>query len=71
MLCSNFKKNLQHISFEKVVKLNIFVKLLVTQSNMYAQQCGINITTNDEEMKILIGITYKRSVDASSSVNMS
>ena len=70
MLLSNFARNLQqirNISFEKVVELNILVELLVTQSNMYGQQ--INIITNDEEMKSLIGITYKSSVDTSSTVS--
>lgn len=69
MLLSNFARNLQqkrNISFEKVVELNILVELLVTQSNMYGQQRNI---TNDEEMKSLIGITYKRSVDTSSTVS--
>ena len=70
MLLSNFARNLQqirNISFEKVVELNILVELLVTQSNMYGQQR--NIITNDEEMKSLIGITYKISVDTSSTVS--
>ena len=70
MLLSNFARNLQqkrNISFEKVVELNILVELLVTQSNMYGQQR--NIITNDEEMKSLIGITYKSSVDTSSTVS--
>lgn len=69
MLLSNFARNLQqkrNISFEKVVELNILVELLVTQSNMYGQQRNI---TNDEEMKSLIGITYKSSVDTSSTVS--
>lgn len=57
---------IRNISFEKVVELNILVELLVTQSNMYGQQRNI---TNDEEMKSLIGITYKRSVDTSSTVS--
>ena len=69
MLLSNFTRNLQqirNISFEKVVELNILVELFVTQSNMSGQKRNI---TNDEEMKSLIGITYKSSGDTSSTVN--
>ena len=69
MLLSNFTRNLQqirNISFEKVVELNILVELFVTQSNMSGQKRNI---TNDEEMKSLIGITYKSSGDTSSTAN--
>ena len=56
--------------YEKVVELDILVEVLVTQSNLYAKQCGINFTTSNEEMKAFIGINYIMSLNNLPTINM-
>ena len=44
--------------FERVIRPNILVDLLLSEKNLYAQESDWNIFTNSDEMKVFIGINY-------------
>ena len=54
-----FPENVRPIEvYETVLKLDVLIDLIVSQSNLYAQQNGRNFITTNEEMKAFLGVNY-------------
>ena len=49
--------------YEQVNNLDVLIKLLVQQSNLFLQQNGRNFLTNTKEIKAFIGVNYIMSVN--------
>ena len=55
-----------HIAFDvffAVTNLDKLVKLLVDESNLYAQQNGRELHSNEQEMRAFLGINYIMSIN--------
>ena len=44
--------------YEQFIHLDVFIKLLVQESNLYLQQNGRKFLTNAREIKAFIGVNY-------------
>ena len=70
-ICHQLRENASPIEiFNKVVSLDILVELLVSESNLYAQQNGCNFIMNSEEMKAFIGVNYIMAVNKLPNISM-
>ena len=70
-ICHQLRENVSPVEiFEKVVSLDILVELLVSESNLYAQQNGRNFITNSEEMKAFIRVNYIMAVNKLPNISM-
>ena len=56
--------------YEKVVNLDVFIELLVTQSNLYSQQNNCHFITNSNEMKAFLGTNYVMAVNQLPNLSM-
>ena len=45
------------------MNLDVFIELLVTQSNLYSQQNGCHFITNSNDMKAFLGTNYVMAVN--------
>ena len=55
--------------YEKVINLDVLVGILVTETNIYAQQCGRNFYTNSDEMKTFLGVNFIMAINELPSIS--